>query len=460
MIKLDKKQKILYLLAALGSLLYISLIFNNNLWMDEAFSAVLVNTDFKTMLSRSASDTLPPLYNILNWCMTQLFGFKAPVLKLCSILPMICVLFMIPSVVYKRFGYLSAIIFTICITGMPSMFFYGVEIRMYALSLFFVTAAGIYAFECYYEPSFKSYFLFTLFIIGASYTHHFAFVSSGVVWFILFLSLLITRKNNIRFSLYSLAAIFICYIPCAFSTLSQMQRVNGYFSMPEMSLSVILSALRNPFITYFTPLSLLLLLLFIAAPIYTVISQKKLTTILPFICCCLIFILTLSFGVFVTLVFKASIFSIRYLFPSYGLLWLGFSTLFDEEALDKKALYVSIPILLITLVATYQAQLKSEYAKGVDGMMAYFKENVDIENDEYIIYEDNYQVEICFRYYFPGFKKTDWKQADSCKGQLWYIEMPAFKDKAGTIEANGYSKEYVGDFSFDRYSFKLYRLSK
>lgn len=460
MMKIDKNQKTLYALSILGALLYISLIFNNNLWMDEAFSAVLVNTDFKTMLSRSASDTLPPLYNVLNWCMTQIVGFRAPALKLCSVIPMICVLFMIPTIVYKRFGFMSAAIFTICMTGMPSMFFYGVEIRMYALSLFFVTAAGIYAFECYYEPSFKSYFLFTLFIIGASYTHHFAFVSSGVVWFILFLSLLLTHKKNIRFSLYSLVAIFICYIPCAFSTLNQMQRVNGYFSMPEMSLNVILSALRNPFITYFTPLSILLLLLFITVPVYVAIKQKDLKALLPFVCCSLIFILTLSFGVFVTLVFKASIFSIRYLFPSYGLLWLGFSTLFNKMYLDKKVLILSSAILLLTLISTYRTQLISEYADGVNAMTEYFDKNVDIENDEYIIYEDNYQVEICFRYYFPGFQKTDWKHSDSCTGNLWYIEMPAYEEKAGTIEANGYTKEYVGDFSFDRYSFKLYKLSK
>lgn len=451
---------ILYLVAILGTLLYISLIFNNNLWMDEAFSAVLINTNFSEMMSNSAKDTLPPLYNIISWLFTHILGFQAPVLRLTSILPIICVLFMSSTIIYKRWGFLTSLIFSICISGMPSMLYYGAEIRMYALSLFFVTASGIIAYECFFNPTFLNYALLTFFSLGSAYTHHFAFVSSGAVWFILFICNFFVKRKYIKYSLFSLFSIAAGYIPCIFSTLSQMNRVNGYFTMPEVSLSLLITCLKGPFITNVTPVSILLIMIFIITPIILVISNKSLVCIIPSICGYLIFILTLSFGFFVTLIFKANIFSPRYLFPTYGLLWLGFAICFSQSKINRYYKVFCIFILTLVLVITYKHQFEYEYLPNADKMVEYFKDNVDCENDNYIIFEDNYQIEICFRYYFPGFKPISIENASSCKGVLWYIEVPGFEEKSGTIKSNGYKMIDSGSFDFDRYTFNLYKLVK
>ena len=66
------------------SAVFVSLVWNNNVWMDEAFTASLVHTDFAHVISRSMADTLPPLYNIILKIMTSVFGYKLYVMKLTS----------------------------------------------------------------------------------------------------------------------------------------------------------------------------------------------------------------------------------------------------------------------------------------------------------------------------------------------------------------------------------------
>ena len=460
--KYISEQKILYLMAISGAIIYISLIFNNNLWMDEAFSSVLVHTDFASMMERSANDTLPPLYNILNWIMTTLFGFYPAVLRLSSIIPVICVLFLSANKIYRRFNFFTCAIFMICITGMPSMLNYGTEIRMYALSLFFVTAAGIYAIECFYDSSVKNYIFLAGFTLGAAYTHHFAFVSCGGIYFFLLLALFFANKEKFKALkgwFISLIFIGILYLPNLFITLKQMSRVNGYFSMPDFSLSLIVSCIKTPFITTATIFSAILLLVYIILPVIVFYQKKRISALLPGLCCTMVFVFTMTFGLLVILILKSNIFTPRYLFPSYGMLWLGFA-IFAGQIEYKKKLNILLSCFMIVICAiTYHSQFCEEYRPGVDHMTQYFYENIDMQNDCYIIYEDNYQIEICFRYYFPEFKKTSVDNTDECNGNIWYLQVPGFEDKADTINNAGYQKEYVGDFNFDRYSFSLYKLS-
>ncbi|MBR1875615.1 MAG: hypothetical protein IJ805_00745, partial [Lachnospiraceae bacterium] len=86
-------RKLPLIMALTASAVYLSLIFNDNVWVDEAFTAVLVRGSFKEMMARSAADTLPPLYNILAWLMTEIFGYGTLQLKLTSVIPLISLFF-------------------------------------------------------------------------------------------------------------------------------------------------------------------------------------------------------------------------------------------------------------------------------------------------------------------------------------------------------------------------------
>ncbi|MDD3415318.1 MAG: hypothetical protein PHY47_15135 [Lachnospiraceae bacterium] len=457
MIITSKHQNIIItILVLLGSFCYLSLIFNNNLWMDEAFSAVLVRNSFFDVLKESAADTLPPLYNIINKILTSMFGYHSYILKLSSVLPMIGCLILGATLVKKHFGFETSLLYIICMTGMPYLFYYGVEIRMYSLSLFFTTACGIFAFDYFKTNTGSSFLMYILFGLLAGYTHHFAFVSVGFIYLFLLISFILTNRKRIVDWILSLFMIGILYLPCLFITIAQMKRVNGYFEMPEITPSFVFKCLRYPFVTTYTPLSLLLLLLFLSAPLYCAFHTKKVKSLLPGILGPSIYIGVLIFGSLASLVFSGNIFSERYLVPSLGLFWLGFSVLFKD---CKKRILIPLFLFLFLITSrNYILQFQAEYQPGVTEMTNYFNEHIS-DDDGYLIYEDNYQIEICFRYYFPWFKKYDIQNMNDIKGTIWYLAVPGFESQLSGSQFDHYEKDFIDDFHFDRYSFKLYRLT-
>lgn len=457
MIDRKKENVILVLLFTIGAALYISLVFNNNLWLDEAFSAALLRNDYAGVLQASANDTLPPLYNLLNKTAVTLFGYHSYVMKLNSVIPMLLTMLLALFPVRKHFGTLTSAVYLICLAGMPELLYYGVEIRMYSWGLFFVTAGGIFAYDAYRTGSLRSWLLLVLFGTCAGYTHHFAFVSIGFVHLFLLTALFCTDRKRILHWVYALMATGLLYFPCLLTTLKQMQRVSGYFSMPDISFAFLLKCLRSPFVTEFTPLSALLLLSFAAVPAFLLIRQRSPKCLLPAILGPSVYFGVLAFGAAASTLLASNIFSDRYLVPSLGLLWLGFSIFCGM--LDKKVLLPVLLLLFLVTAKTYTSQFSLEYKSGVEDMISYFEQNVDDE-DGYVIYEDNYQIEICFRYYFPSLKKYDWDSAEKITGTVWYLEVPGFEDELAKAETHGYLPEYIGDFSFDRYDFRLYKLNK
>ena len=101
-VKIEKK--IIIIAGILLSAVYLSLVWNNNVWMDEAFTASLVHTDFAGVIRESMNDTLPPLYNIILKLSTNVFGYTIPVMKITSVIPMILTVLIGATTVRKRFG--------------------------------------------------------------------------------------------------------------------------------------------------------------------------------------------------------------------------------------------------------------------------------------------------------------------------------------------------------------------
>lgn len=91
--------------AIILSAVFLSLVWNNNVWMDEAFTASLVHTDIAGVIKRSMADTLPPLYNILLKLSTDLFGYSTYVMKVTSVVPMILTIALGATTVRKRFDF-------------------------------------------------------------------------------------------------------------------------------------------------------------------------------------------------------------------------------------------------------------------------------------------------------------------------------------------------------------------
>ncbi|SKB57957.1 Dolichyl-phosphate-mannose-protein mannosyltransferase [Lachnospiraceae bacterium] len=470
----------------LGAAVYISLIFNNNLWVDEAFTASIIRCPLPEVWSRTAADTLPPFYNFFGKALTVLFGYSAPVMKFGSVLPMIGALILGAFPVRRQFGTLTSALFMAFLLSMPNFYYYAVEIRMYSWGIFCVTGAAVFAHYALSSGRKKYWALFTFFTVLSGYVHHFAFVSAGMLWLFTLILLifpgLMHKKQDMPESVFkrlrpwalSLFCTFVLYFPCGLLTVYQIKNASSYFSMTPLTVHSFLSDLRFPFVTHFTVLSALILLL-AADAIFSgllhifaenILPQPALknSTALAGLIFAAVFYATLFFGYAVSILAGSSMFTARYLVPSLGVFWLGVAVLlsYDVQNIPKikylKPIMTSIIIFLIVItgIVTYTSQFKSEYAKGVDEMTAFFDENLG-PDDGYIIYENSYQIENCFRYYYPDLKKYDWESARETKGTVWYFAVDGFKKELEEAHTFGYNMQYIEHISFDRYSFDLYR---
>lgn len=477
--KAEKIFKILpWALFLLGILSYVSLIFNNNVWMDEAFTASLVRTDMAGVISRSMADTLPPLYNIYLKIMTDLFGYTIPVMKLASVLPMIFTMLLSVTVVRKRHGNMVSSIFTAALFSMPYMYYFGVEIRMYSLGFFFATASGIFAYEVLYDSCRKNWILFTLFSVLAGYSHHFAFVTVGAVYLYILLYYIIRDRAHIKRFFLCLFATFVLYFPCLIVTLKQLSRVSGYFSMPEVTLSVFIKYMYYPYtvgVTFISGLLLLTVILLVIKCVITIFKDKNNSSVHMYaLFMLMIYYGVLLFGTAISKVMTANIFVDRYLFFAFGLLWLFFSiegsSFFAPSAKSQSSgLIIGPAILILTLVIgiiSYKTERAIEYGVDPNEMIYYLSENVE-EGDVLVTQAKTEALMWCLQFYQPAFKfcssldeAVALKESGEC-GTIWiaidkadstFNDIPNASDFAGKAM-------HVGDFEFDRYELELYSLN-
>lgn len=457
MTKLIKETLIAYLLVFIGILVYVSLIFNHNVWLDEAFTASLIRTDFSGVITRSMQDTLPPLYNIILKAVTDLFGYNVPIMKATSVLPMIFTMLLGATTVRKRFGNITSYVFIICMFTMPYLLFYGVEIRMYSWGFFFATGSAIFAYEVIKDSRRKNWICFTLLSVGAGYTHHFAFVTVGFVYLFLLLYYIMFERMYLKRWFICLLATFLLYLPCMIITLQQMQRVSGYFSMPEVTLSVFFKYMRypytvgNPLVSVVLGLSVLFLLL------RFVLNKNRQLQDWYAVSCFTTYYGVLCFGTIVSKIMTANIFVDRYLFFAFGLIWLFFAI--SVASFRKSFLTATIVLLTIAGVIGYTKEWKIEYAKGLDTMQIFMDANFE-SGDHVITYENAEQIATCLEFYYPDIRICSSDELDSISGTIWCIITDGYEANLNELKRRGYSAEFQGDFRFDRYAFKLYELTE
>ena len=476
-----------WLLVVLGAAVYISLTFNNNVWLDEAFTGSLINTDMAGVLERSMADTLPPLYNIILRLTTLAFGYTVPVMKITSAVPMILTLILGATVVRKRFGCPAACIFIIALIAMPNMLFYGVEIRMYSLGFLFATATGIFVNEVIAQPCKKNWILLTLSAVLAGYTHHFAFVTAGFAYLFLFIYACIeqTRFNNERdrdkhpiilTSFFKCVfATFILYLPCMLVTLKQIKSVSGYFSMPEVTGEVFIKYCRYPFTVGFTPLSITLAVLSLLLLVLLCFRKEKTAHDMFAVYCFLIFYGVLLFGTAVSKLMTANIFVDRYLFFALGLLWLSFAAAAGGS--KKIIIYVTVIIQIVIGIYSYTDAYSKEYAPGANELISWLNENIR-EGDCLYTLEDYEELAYCLPFYcnsLTNFEKFEEAAKERNGNNIWVAVMDGYENETmsdlpsgnsgyeyyiNEIHDSNFDLEYINVFRFDRYMFKMYRLTQ
>jgi len=479
-----KKEDIIsYCLVIVGIVIYVSLVFNNNVWLDEAFTASLVRTDMAGVLERSMADTLPPLYNILLKLSTDIFGYTVPVMKITSVIPMVITMILSATIVRRQHGFKTSALFTIALFSMPNLLFFGVEIRMYSLGFLFATASGILAYDFIKNYNIKNLIAFTLVSVLAGYSHHFAFVSVGFVYLFVFIYYFLMDRHNIKRWFICLGLTFVLYFPCLVVTIKQFKSVSGYFSMPEVTLAVFLKYARYPFTSGNTVCSIVLLVSCIGLFIFSILKiadiLKKIKSDADGInieyeseerselideCYALamfaVYYGVLVFGTIVSKIMTANIFVDRYLLFAHGMMWLFFSI---EAGKLKKYYMVFLIIEIAACMCGYLNEFKIEYSSDATAVIEYLQKNVEDGDILYTI-EDSEEMAFCLPFYDEALTNYEdlseaVKAAKDNNSDLWLtvIDYSDYDFK----ELEDYNLKAVDKetFEFDRYKFDIYRLA-
>lgn len=363
------------------------------LHIDEWFTMGLLNIPFRGMVFVTAKDVHPPLYyfivmvpvrilNILNIKYNLIF-----VMKIMSVIPYAILLLISLFKIRKDHGWLAGGLFAFTVIAMSSFFTDYSIARMYPWGMLFLVLSYIFAGEILKESKLKYWILLAFFSVCGAYTHYFVAVGSVVLYFLLFLYYLINNRSELKNWLISTVCGIICFLPWSLILWDQMKEVHGSYWIPEITLNTLIefmgfvSAITSEF-----ALNIIFTVLFIVAFIVLLVQYRKSPKenefpLLGF----LVFLGTLVFGVVVSMVFKPILVD-RYLLPSIGLVWLGFSVFISKYDFKKVILPLVIVLLVIGAFNIYEQTL--EIDKNHDALVKNQEFLESINNNDSVVIID------------------------------------------------------------------------
>lgn len=125
-----------YIIFAVLSLFSLTLIFNDNIWFDEAYTLSLIQHNYSDIINILKSDMHPPLYFLSLKTFCCIFGYSITATKIFSAIGYIATLFLGCTIIKKHYGSKASIIYMLTVGAVPMMLYFSVQQRSYSWSIF------------------------------------------------------------------------------------------------------------------------------------------------------------------------------------------------------------------------------------------------------------------------------------------------------------------------------------
>lgn len=441
--------------------LYVSLIFNHNIWTDEAFTLQLLRENIGGIIDGTARDVHPPLYYLYAKLFKVVFGESLLVQKAAVIVPMTATLILGATVIRKDFGDRASVLFLLFLTCIPCSMEFSVQVRMYSLALLFVTACGIYAYRAFISGGKCNFAFFAVSGVAAAYTHYFAFVSVIIIAGMLFLAILIWKRERTAAWCVSAAGMIVGYLPWAPYFIKQVSSVEQGYWIPEITGQTVWEYFLWTFDLELVPgMVFVFLILLKAASTYNTIeiAKYKERTEIYALACMVVPALTTISGVAVSAV-KTPVYRDQYVFPALGLLALFFGIAM-RKARDIILILISLFLLFVGAVQ-YKECFRQEYRSTyVAQTEEFFEQN--LSEDDYIIYNwDTFGF--IYECYFPQERLVYLENFDFTGefGTIWFLYTEWMPEvDPGVLESNGLVMEDMGHYGIEHNEFEIYKIYK
>lgn len=444
----NRCSKLPYIIFAILSLFSVSLIFNNNIWFDEAYTLSLIQHNYSEIIEILKTDMHPPLYFISLKIFCGIFGYSVTVTKIFSVLGYIATLLLGCTVVKKHFGTYTSIVYMLTIGAIPMSLYFSVQQRSYQWCIFFVALCFIEALLFIENGKAHHCVLFFVAALLAAYNHIYALLAVGIMF--AFVNIYVFIKNRKLLNAVIISDIFIVagYSPWIFPLLNQTKSASSGF-----------------WLTGVEPLSIIVFASGII--ISAIILAKKVNRKLPVIFA-IISVLSIQFiGLFVT-VFVRPFYIARYSVVILGVfaLLIAFGTKIIRET-PKKIICILLCAMNIISVATIGL---FEYNSSMTDFFDRFKASYS-QSDTFIYCDSAFGI---MSYYYPenrhlctysepwfaAFKNIECIDKDDIADEIypndttWFIKneltkMPNFTE-------NNFKLELKDSFECDFNTFEVY----
>ncbi|MBQ3890847.1 MAG: glycosyltransferase family 39 protein [Lachnospiraceae bacterium] len=483
-----------YIAALAVVLLNVSLIFDNVLWGDEAFSGnVIRGTDYKGLYERVYYlENHPILYYAYLKIFYEIFGQVSWIYHLASVIPFIVGIILCVTVIKKHLGSIPSYFF-IFITGLSATCVeYNLEIRMYALCFAFILIATLFSIKIF-EKEKKSYWVWlVIFSVLSAYTHYYGLVTSGILVFSV--SLVYFLKNRGKTYLYgiiSIASYIVLYLPWLPIFFIQTGRVknNWWADKPEKLSNVIRFLLGGGRTSKILTIVAIIAVLFYLNKIFNVLVFKKIDkrsvnvslnisltkkenldyldySLFSF---ALTSVLVISFAYLVCLIINP-ILEIRYMHPLMPVVLVGLVILIKKFVKDEKKVTTRLFIIGVLLILLFGAGLLD---------FKHFRSVTKVEeaNTEEILNivgtpsEDavftsagvKHLAWTVLKYYYPDNEVFDEKpyNLEGDFREIWaYLDPVLYDDELALMKEKGYEVTEYLDKWMGKYHCHLYHFEK
>lgn len=184
-----------YIIFAVLSLFSLTLIFNDNIWFDEAYTLSLIQHNYSDIINILKSDMHPPLYFLSLKTFCCIFGYSITATKIFSAIGYIATLFLGCTIIKKHYGSKTSIIYMLTVGAVPMMLYFSVQQRSYSWSIFFVTLCFIESLLFIANKKFHHCILFAIAGLGAAYNHIYALLAVAIIFAFANIYLLIKGRN-------------------------------------------------------------------------------------------------------------------------------------------------------------------------------------------------------------------------------------------------------------------------
>lgn len=444
--------------------LYVSLLFNQNVWTDEIYTLKLIENNVPELLQEASLSQHPPLYYLIARAARLIFGNKLLVQKTVALVPMSLTLVLGAIKIRRLFSDVVSFLFIMILGCIPCSMEFAVQVRMYSMALLAVTACGLYAYECYISEKKSVWFGFVISAVAGAYLHYFAFGSVIIICGLLFLFLAFFHREKLKIWLLSIVIMVVSYLPWFRIFVKQITGVSEGYWIPEITIETIWGYFEWTFgIDKWNWPCYIFTLLSVFAGIVVLIGviRRKERDIFALLCM-LVPALTAGTGIVISLLMQPVYYD-RYVFPSIGLFCL-FMAIALSRFCKKRRLFLFIPVFLFLLfmgAVQYLETWRQEYKSTlVDQTVAFWNENVG-END--IIVYNLETFEFCYSYYFPKEKLFYVRDVDLSQDfdTIWFLDtLNEWDFVPDQIIPYDLQIEYQGHFGIEHNEFDLYKVTK